>query len=117
MVANLPVAQLQQAFTKWNDATRIVGLPAIESLANISRQCVETLSGNRRILAYVLNRFLFAIVEAWEEEPIIDPGPFSKYGHQVISDAILLLQDENVSLDQISPLLHKLIDAHKQIVV
>jgi hypothetical protein len=86
-------------------------------LANISSQCVETLSGNRRILAYVLNRLLFTLAQAWEGNPNIDPEPFVKHAHQPISNAITLLQDNDAQLDEILSVIQQLIDAHKRVVI
>ncbi len=115
---NLAVAKLQQEFSKWNDAERIVSLPAIEALANISNQCVASLSGDQRILAYVLNRLLFSIVQSWEDEPIIEqPGLFLNHAHQPIAKAIAVLQNEGAGSDEITAIAHQLVNAHLRLAV
>ena len=117
-MASIPLAisQLQQAFSKWNDGQRIAGAPAIDELAKITAQCVEGLEGDRRILAYALNRVLFAILNYWEGAIVIDLRSFLQHAHQPIAVAISLLQDSGSAFDDIRPTMHKLIDAQKQVV-
>lgn len=97
----LATRRLQQAFLKWNDRGRLASVDAIEELAKITGLCVEAHHGAHRILAYVLNRMLFAISDYWESENTLNPDPFFEHGHQPISKAISLLQDD----DSFNPLL------------
>ncbi len=113
----LATRRLQQAFLKWNDSGRLASVDAVEDLAKITGLCVEAHHGAHRILAYVLNRMLFAISDYWECKDILNPEPFFEHGHQPILKAISLLQDDGASFDAIELVIQHLIDAQYQILV
>ena len=115
MTANFSVVRLNQIFVAETSGGTIASANAIHALLNAAAECVASLSGDHRLLAYTLRSFLCTLDEVWETNRP-DALPFMRYAHQPIAAAIALLQNEAAEWHEIRSASLALIDAHGQLV-